>query len=96
MAMWTRPLRYQGAEGISLAMFFVRQGASKPRARFLPMIPPNTVRGKPTGGREGGRDDSGAEKRWEGGREGGREGEMDDSGAEKREGGRRDDSGAEK
>ena len=48
MAMWTSRLRYQGAGGISRAMFLVRQGASKFPAKFFPIIPPNTVRGKPT------------------------------------------------
>ena len=41
-------LRYHGAGGISRAMFLVRQGASKLPAKFFPIIPPNTVRGKPT------------------------------------------------
>ena len=49
MAMWMGRLRYQGAGGISRAMFLVLQGASNPDAMFLPMIPPRTVRGKPTG-----------------------------------------------
>ena len=48
MAMWTSRLRYQGAGGISRAMFLVRQGASKFPAKFLPIIPPNIVRGNPT------------------------------------------------
>ena len=41
-------LLYQGAGGISREMFLVRQGASKLPAKFFPIIPPNTVRGKPT------------------------------------------------
>ena len=49
MAMCTGRLRYHGAGGISRDMFLVRHGASKPLAMFLPMIPPKTVRGKPTG-----------------------------------------------
>ena len=48
MAMWIGRLRYQGAAGISRAMFLVLHGASKPLAMFLPSIPPRTVRGKPT------------------------------------------------
>lgn len=48
IAMWTTILRYHGDGGISRAMFFVRHGASKPRARFLPRIPPKTLSGKPT------------------------------------------------
>lgn len=39
---------YHGGGGISRAMFFERQGASKPPLRFLPMIPPSTVSGNPT------------------------------------------------
>ena len=37
--------RYQGVLGISLAMFFVRQGASNGVEKFLPKIPPITVKG---------------------------------------------------
>ena len=48
MAMWTTTLRYHGDGGISREMFFVRQGASNPEARFLPRMPPRTLSGKPT------------------------------------------------
>ena len=48
MAMCTTTLRYHGDRGISLAMFLVRQGASNPKERFLPSIPPSTLRGNPT------------------------------------------------
>lgn len=46
--MWMSVDLYQGCGGISLAMFFVRQGASKGLALFFPKMPPMTVRGKPT------------------------------------------------
>ena len=46
--MWTTTLRYHGDGGISLAIFLVRHGASKPEAMFFPRIPPKTLRGKPT------------------------------------------------
>ena len=39
---------YQTGCGISLGIFFVRQGALNGDAQFLPNIPPMTVRGKPT------------------------------------------------
>lgn len=39
---------YQVVGGISLGMFFVRQGALKLVVQFFPNIPPTTVRGKPT------------------------------------------------
>ena len=48
IAMWTTTLRYHGDGGISLAIFLVRHGASKPEAMFFPRIPPKTLRGKPT------------------------------------------------
>lgn len=48
MAIWMTALLYQGAGGISRAMFLVRQGASNPLAVFLPNIPPSIVRGNPT------------------------------------------------
>ena len=34
--------------GISLGIFLVLQGASKPLVQFLPSIPPTTVNGNPT------------------------------------------------
>lgn len=48
IAMWTTTLRYHGDGGISRAMFLVRHGASNPRAKFFPRIPPSTLRGNPT------------------------------------------------
>ena len=44
----TRVLWYQGAGGISRAMFLERQGASNPPPIFLPIMPPSIVSGNPT------------------------------------------------
>lgn len=48
MAMCTAVCLYQGCSGIWRGMLRVRHGAWKLPARFLPTIPPMTVRGKPT------------------------------------------------
>ena len=48
MAMCTVACLYQGCVGICRAMLRVRHGAWKLPARFLPTMPPMTVRGKPT------------------------------------------------
>lgn len=48
MAMCTTVCLYQGCWGICRGMLRVRQGAWKLPARFFPMMPPMTVRGKPT------------------------------------------------
>ena len=48
MAICTTILRYHGDGGISLAIFLVRHGASKPEAKFFPRMPPMTLRGNPT------------------------------------------------
>ena len=43
-----RLLWYQGAGGISRAMFLERHGASNPPPIFLPIMPPSMVSGNPT------------------------------------------------
>ena len=48
MNIWKGAELYQLVAGISLLMFFVRQGASKAGAQFFPNTPPTTVKGAPT------------------------------------------------
>jgi hypothetical protein len=48
MTICTGACLYQGIGGISLGKFFVLQGAWKGPAILRPVIPPKTVRGKPT------------------------------------------------